>query len=29
MDVWFDEAFCGDFAMVGDESADTAEGRVC
>jgi hypothetical protein len=27
--VWFDEAFCGDFAIVRDESADTAGGTVC
>ena len=27
--VWFDEAFCGDSAIVSDESADTAGGRVC
>lgn len=26
--VWFDEAFCGDFAIVRDESADTAGGTV-
>ena len=27
--VWFDDAFCGDFAMVGNEGADVAGGRVC
>ena len=27
--VWFDEALCGDFVMVGDEGADIAGGRVC
>lgn len=27
--VWFDEAFCGDFVIVRDKSADTAGGTVC
>jgi hypothetical protein len=27
--VWFDEALCGDFAMVGDEGADKDGGTVC
>jgi hypothetical protein len=27
--VWFDKALYGDFAMVGDEGADIAGGRVC
>jgi len=27
--VQFDEALCGDFAMVGNEGADIAGGRVC
>ena len=27
--VWFDEAICGDFAMVRDEGADIAGSRVC
>jgi len=27
--VWFDEALCGDFAVVGNEVADVAGGRVC
>ena len=26
--VWFDEAVCGDFAMVGDEGADIDGGRI-
>jgi hypothetical protein len=27
--AWFDEALCGDFAVLGDEGADIAGGRVC
>jgi hypothetical protein len=27
--AWFDEALFGDFAMVGDEGADTADDRAC
>jgi hypothetical protein len=27
--VWFDEAFCGDFAIVRDESVDAAGDTVC